>query len=114
MNDCLFCKIINKQIPAEILVENEDVLAFNDINPQAPIHILVIPKTHIASISQVKKEHSQIISKIIKTIQNIAQKTGIIESGFRVVANHGSDAGQAVDHLHFHILGGRKMQWPPG
>ena len=114
MNDCLFCKIINKEIPADIVFESESVIAFNDINPQAPIHILVIPKIHLSSITKVKKEHSEIISEIISCINLLTGRLGIDASGFRIVVNHGADAGQAVPHLHFHILGGRSFHWPPG
>ncbi|OGC09861.1 histidine triad nucleotide-binding protein [candidate division WOR-1 bacterium RIFOXYC2_FULL_37_10] len=114
MNECIFCKMVEKKIPVEIVDEDEDILAFKDIKPQAPIHVLVIPKIHIPSITSITKEHSRIMMKIIKSIQNIAKKTDIIDSGFRIVVNNGENAGQAVDHLHFHILGGRSLKWPPG
>lgn len=114
MTDCIFCKIIKKEIPASIVLETETVLAFNDINPQAPVHILVIPKIHLSSITKVEKGHATIISDIMQAIKDIAKKTGIEGSGFRVVVNHGKDSGQAVPHLHFHILGGRILDWPPG
>ena len=106
--------MVEKKIPVEIVDEDEDILAFKDIKPQAPIHVLVIPKIHIPSITSITKEHSRIMMKIIKSIQNIAKKTDIIDSGFRIVVNNGENAGQAVDHLHFHILGGRSLKWPPG
>lgn len=104
--DCLFCKIINKEIPASIVYEDDDVLAFNDIAPKAPVHILVIPKKHTIGISQT--------DKLFSILQKLAKEKGIEGSGYRVVVNQGKDAGQAVDHLHFHLLGGRPLHWPPG
>jgi len=114
MSECLFCKIVKGDINLSKVMETENVLAFNDINPQAPVHVLVIPKVHISSITKVQKEHSALISDMMQVINEVAKKTGIVESGFRVVVNHGENAGQAVPHLHFHVLGGRKMTWPPG
>lgn len=111
---CLFCKIIKKEIPAALAYEDNDVLAFYDINPQAPKHILVIPKKHIESLNTLVPEDSAVIANIYQVIPQIARTEGIAESGYRVVANTNRDAGQAVAHLHFHILGGRQMQWPPG
>jgi len=114
MSDCLFCKIVKKEIPSNIVFETDDVLAFRDINPKAPVHILVIPKLHIGSFAEIKQEHSALLMKMIKMIQDIAKKEGIDQSGFRIVANNGPDAGQAVAHLHFHVIGGRPLKWPPG
>ena len=111
---CLFCKIIKKKIPATLAYEDNDVLAFHDINPQAPKHILVIPKKHIESLNTLAPEDSAVVAKIYQVIPQIARKEGIAESGYRVVVNTNRDAGQAVPHLHFHILGGRSMNWPPG
>lgn len=114
MKNCLFCKIANKEIPSEIVFENEDVLAFNDINPQSPVHVLVIPKKHILSLNQIDHTNSQTACKLLEAIPAIAEKMGIYESGYRVVSNCGADGMQSVDHLHFHVMGKRLMKWPPG
>lgn len=114
MNECLFCKIANKEIGANIVDETDDVLAFHDVNPQAPVHILIIPKVHLSSITKIEKKHSALLYDIMEMIQKIAKKSGIMDSGFRIVVNHGYDAGQAVPHVHFHVLGGRPLNWPPG
>ncbi len=113
-NSCIFCKIIKKEIPAKIVFENRDVVAFEDIKPQAPIHIIIIPKVHIERISDVKKDNINIVADLILAANNIAEDKGIQESGYRVVINCNKDAGQAVFHLHLHLLGGRPMAWPPG
>ena len=105
---CLFCKIVNKEIPANIELENEDCLAFHDINPKAPIHILVIPKKHIESFDDVDAET---MAKITPFIQELTRKLGIDKSGYRVITNIGENGGQEVKHLHFHILGGAKLKW---
>lgn len=109
MNDCLFCKIVKGEIPSEKVYEDEDVLCFKDINPIAPIHILVIPKKHIANLLEVKKEDGKVIAKIYETINKIAIDLGFEKDGFRVITNCGKDAGQEVMHLHFHILAGKKL-----
>ncbi len=114
MNDCLFCKIINKEIPSEIVYEDEFVLAFKDISPQAPVHVLIIPKTHIASAMKLTDENADVVSKVFLAAGKIAKQFGIDESGFRIVNNCGVDGGQTVGHLHFHMLGGRNLSWPPG
>ena len=115
MMDCIFCKIANKEIPAKFVYEDEMVMAFHDISPEAPVHILVIPKNHIASLLEVTNEDSQLMVNIMtNVIPRIAKDQGIDEKGFRLVANTKEDGGQTVDHLHFHILGGRSMNWPPG
>jgi len=114
VKDCLFCKIANKEIPSEIVYENDDILAFNDINPQSPVHVLIIPKTHISSLNQINHSNSETALKILEAIPLIAKETGIFESGYRVVSNCGVDGMQSVDHLHFHVLGKRLMKWPPG
>jgi histidine triad (HIT) family protein len=110
--DCIFCKIIKKQIPSSIVYEDEKVFAFNDIAPKAPVHVLVIPKEHISAVSDIK--NFAIISDLFRVLQKLAKELGIEDSGYRIVANNGPDAGQAVDHLHFHLLGGRPLHWPPG
>jgi len=109
MNDCIFCKIINKEIPSNIVYEDNEILAFRDINPAAPVHILVIPKKHITSLVDLKEEDELVIGKIYSVINKIAKQEGIEEKGFRVVVNCGEDGGQEVKHLHFHILGGKKL-----
>ena len=109
MNDCIFCKIINKEIPSNIVYEDEEILAFRDINPVAPVHILVIPKKHISSLVDLKQEDELVIGKIYTVINKIAEQEGIAEKGFRVIVNCGEDGGQEVKHLHFHILGGKKL-----
>lgn len=111
--DCLFCKIVNGDIPAEKVYEDDKVLAFKDINPAAPVHILVIPKQHISSVAEITKENSSVISHIFEVIAKLAQEFKL-KDGYRVVTNSGEQAGQTVLHLHFHILGGRKMRWPAG
>jgi histidine triad (HIT) family protein len=108
---CLFCKIANKEIPAQIVYETELVLAFRDINPQAPVHILVIPKKHIASLAE--SAAASLSGDLTEAVRAITQQEKIVD-GYRVVINTGVNAGQTVDHLHYHILGGRKMTWPPG
>lgn len=114
MSETIFSKIIRKEIPAEIVYENETVLAFKDINPQAPIHILVIPKIEIAKVTDLTKEHTELIGDLFEAANIIVKKMGITEKGFRLVLNCGNDGGQEVYHLHMHLLGGRKMNWPPG
>jgi histidine triad (HIT) family protein len=114
MEGCLFCKIVRKEIPAKISAESSKAIAFHDINPQAPVHVLIIPKEHIESILEVERGHSEILADMISTAQKCAKDLGIDESGFRLVFNCGPNAGQAVDHLHLHLLGKRKLSWPPG
>lgn len=109
MEDCLFCKIIKGEIPANKVYEDEEILAFYDINPQAPIHILVIPKKHITSLAHMEKEDEAIVGKIYGVINKIAEDKGFKEDGYRVVVNCGKNAGQTVMHLHFHILAGKKF-----
>ena len=109
MNECLFCRIISGQIPSAKVYEDESVLAFRDIAPQAPTHILVIPKAHIGDTNGITPENSSVIAHIFEVIPRIAQQEGLV-SGYRVVTNCGPDAGQTVPHLHFHILGGRELE----
>jgi histidine triad (HIT) family protein len=112
--DCIFCKIAKKEIPAEIIYEDDLILAFKDINPQAPSHILIIPKEHFSSLNEIPKEKKEILSHILINIQRIAQQIGASENGYRIVLNTGKNAGQEVPHIHFHLLSGRRMTWPPG
>jgi len=109
MNNCIFCKIIKKEIPSTIVYEDDDILAFRDINPVAPVHILVIPKKHIESVIELKEEDEKVVGKIYTVINKIAKQENINENGFRIVVNCGEDGGQEVKHLHFHILGGKKL-----
>jgi histidine triad (HIT) family protein len=109
MENCLFCKIIAGEIPSKKVYEDENVYAFHDINPNAPIHVLVIPKKHIASIQEVTAENTQAVSAVLQAIPVIAAELGLAENGYRVITNCGEDGGQTVKHLHFHILGGKKL-----
>jgi len=114
MENCLFCKIATGEIPSNIVYQDENVVAFADINPQAPKHILLIPRQHIASMTDLTLNDAPILAQLFTTAQKLAQEMGVDESGYRFVSNVGPDAGQSVFHLHFHILGGRKFGWPPG
>ena len=114
MSQCIFCKIVAGEIPSAKVYEDDQVLAFKDIEAQAPVHILVIPKKHIGSILEVKQEDAQLMTHILEVIQKIAVENGLAQSGFRIAVNTGRDGGQTVPHQHFHILGGRAMAWPPG
>ena len=114
MSTCLFCKIINRDIPGSIVYEDDRVLAFNDINPQAPTHVLVVPKRHIASLNELQPGDDQILGELVRRAAAIAKERGISAGGFRTVFNTNSDAGQTVFHIHLHLLGGRSMAWPPG
>lgn len=109
MEDCLFCKIVKGEIPSTKVYEDEEILAFKDINPVTPVHILVIPKKHISSLNEIELEDQMLIGKIFVVIKKIAKEQGIAENGYRVIANCGEDGGQEVKHLHFHILGGKKL-----
>lgn len=115
MSETIFSKIIRKEIPADIVHETENVLAFRDINPQAPVHILIIPKIEIPTIKEIKgSEHAQLLGEMYDAANLIAKKENIAEDGFRLVFNCGFNGGQEVYHIHMHLLGGRKMTWPPG
>ncbi len=114
MEDCIFCKIINKQIPSSIIYEDDKSLAFNDINPQAPVHILIIPKKHIRSLVESDNTDKELLGHLTQVARDIANEKGLATKGFRLVLNSGLEAGQSVWHIHLHILGGRKMTWPPG
>ncbi len=114
MEECIFCKIIKGDIPAKKIYEDDMILSFEDINPAAPVHVLVIPKKHIKSLNELEDEDSNIISHIFTVSRDIAKKLNIDESGYRIVMNCGKDGGQEVPHIHFHILGRRNLSWPPG
>lgn len=109
MEDCIFCKIIKGEIPSDKVYEDDEVLAFRDINPVTPIHVLVIPKKHIKSMAEVEKEDEVVIGKIFRVIRKIAEDLGCSENGYRVISNCGEDGGQEVPHLHFHLLAGQKL-----
>lgn len=113
MNDCLFCKIANDKMPSDFIYKDDDVVAFNDINPQAPVHFLVIPKKHIDDITKLEAADDELLAKITRVICRLAKEQGLSE-GFRIVNNCGENGGQSVKHLHFHVLGRRQMGWPPG
>lgn len=114
MNSCIFCKIVNKEIPAEIVYEDAEVVVFKDINPQAPLHLLLVPRQHISNINEISDSNAGVISKIFCVAKQLALKFGVAESGYRIVVNTSKDAGQEVFHIHFHFLAGRKFSWPPG
>jgi histidine triad (HIT) family protein len=112
--ECVFCRIVAGELPAEILRETDDAVAFRDLDPKAPTHVLLIPKEHIASLADVGDRHGAMLADIAQSAAHLARTEGIADSGWRLVTNVGPDAGQAVFHLHFHLLGGRQMGWPPG
>jgi len=114
MSEDLFLKIIRREIPAEIVMENDDLVAFRDINPQAPVHVLIVPKQHIRTINDLQPEHEDLIGKLFMAAKEIAGREGLAEEGYRVVMNCNESAGQTVFHIHLHLLGGRPMSWPPG
>ena len=114
MDNCIFCKIINREIPSSIVYEDEYCLGFRDVDPQAPFHVLFVPKKHIQDITQVTKEDRVYIDHILDAINSVASENGLDKDGFRIVINTGKDGGQTVPHLHFHVLGKRALDWPPG
>ena len=114
MEDCIFCKIVNGDIPSKKIYEDDKVLGFYDINPEAPVHFLVIPKEHITSVNGLNEENEKIIGHIFLVINRLVKDLGISESGYRIVNNTGVHGGQTVNHIHFHVLGGKSLQWPPG
>jgi histidine triad (HIT) family protein len=114
MTDCLFCKINEGSIPSEMVYESDTLFAINDINPQAPTHILIIPRIHQATLLDVEEEHHTMMGSVISVANQLAKERGLDKSGFRLVVNCGAGAGQSVFHIHFHLLGGRALNWPPG
>ena len=114
MNDCLFCKIVKREVPASIVYEDDGVLAFNDINPQAPTHILVIPKQHVATLNDLSPDHDALVGELVRRAAAIAKDRGLSAGGFRTVFNTNREAGQTVFHVHLHLIGGRRLTWPPG
>ncbi|HIW14247.1 MAG TPA: histidine triad nucleotide-binding protein [Firmicutes bacterium] len=113
MSDCIFCKIANGEIPSNKVYEDDKILAFKDLDPQAPVHILLIPKTHIAGADEITEENSDIVAHIFCVASRLAKEMNL-DRGYRIVTNCGEEGGQSVRHLHFHLLGGRSMAWPPG
>lgn len=113
MSDCLFCKIGSGQIPAKVVLQDDEVLAFDDVNPQAPVHVLVIPKRHVVALNDAAGDQA-LLGRLLAAATQVARQKGIADAGYRVVANTGRDGGQTVFHLHLHVLGGRRMTWPPG
>ena len=114
MESCIFCRVAEGATPARVLFANEEVVAFHDIAPQAPVHVLVIPRRHISSLASATEGETEILGTLLLAAAEVARRTGIAETGYRVVTNTGSGAGQSVFHLHVHVLGGRPMGWPPG
>ena len=111
---CIFCKIVAGEIPSKKVYEDDLILAFNDIEPQAPVHVVIIPKEHIESANMITSENSKVIANIFETIPKLAKELGVAESGYRVINNCGVDGGQTVPHIHFHLTGGRQFGWPAG
>lgn len=114
MSDCLFCKIIEGSIPSTKVYEDEHLFAFKDINPMAPVHVVIVPKVHFDSLNEVDENTSKVLGHLMSKVPEIAQSLGVKESGYRLVNNCGVDGGQTVGHIHYHLLGGRNLQWPPG
>ncbi|MGI5835806.1 MAG: histidine triad nucleotide-binding protein [Chloroflexota bacterium] len=112
--DCIFCKIVAREIPANIVYQDDRLTAFRDLNPQAPVHILIVPNEHIPSTLELQPVHDPIVGEMVRAAAVLAEREGVAQSGFRLVINTGADAGQTVQHIHIHLLGGRAMQWPPG
>jgi histidine triad (HIT) family protein len=112
--DCLFCKIAAGEVPADLVHEGERLVAFRDIQPQAPVHVLVIPREHVTSLDATSAEHRDVLGEALLLAAEIARKEGVASEGYRTVINTGEDGGQTVHHLHVHVLGGRSMRWPPG
>jgi histidine triad (HIT) family protein len=111
---CIFCRVAAGSIPARIAYEDDVIFAFHDIDPRAPVHVLVIPREHIASVNELDAGHAEVVGKLHLVAKTLAQEFGVSESGYRLVMNCGLDAGQSVDHIHLHLIGGRPMKWPPG
>jgi histidine triad (HIT) family protein len=114
MTNCLFCRIINREIPASIVYEDDEVIAFNDINPQAPTHVLLVPKQHVPTLNDLDSQHDELVGNLVRRAAAIAESRGISAAGYRTVFNTNGAAGQTVFHIHLHLLGGRPMEWPPG
>jgi histidine triad (HIT) family protein len=111
---CIFCKIASKEIPSKVVLDEDDIFAFHDTKPAAPTHVLIVPKRHIVGLGEATRDDQAVFGRILVATREVAEKTGIAESGFRVIVNSGPNAGQSVFHLHVHVIGGRAMSWPPG
>ena len=114
MSDCIFCRIVAGTIPAKVVYQDEWTLAFDDISPQAPVHTLVVPKKHVLALQDMGEPDQALLGRLLLTCRAVANQKGLAESGYRIVSNTGRDGGQTVFHLHFHVLGGRHLGWPPG
>jgi len=114
MDDCIFCKIVQKKMPCTLLHEEEEVIAFQDIHPQAPVHAVIIPKAHIARVSELTEENFPLVGKLVQVGNQLAKQQGLTDRGYRLVINCNQEGGQTVFHLHLHLLGGRTFHWPPG
>jgi histidine triad (HIT) family protein len=114
MSDCLFCKIVAKEIPGKIVLENDHVVAFRDIHPGAPTHVLVVPRKHFVNLNDASDDDATLVGRLMLAARDVAKQEGLAESGYRIVINNGAGVGQSVFHLHLHVLGGRAMSWPPG
>lgn len=114
MSDCIFCKIVSGDIPGDIVYQNDDVLAFRDLSPKAPVHVLIIPKRHISTINELQPTDAELLGNMYLAAKEIARQEGMDESGYRCVMNCNDDGGQTVHHIHLHVLGKRQMTWPPG
>lgn len=113
-DDCLFCRVVRKEVPAKVLFESAHVLAFEDIRPQAPVHVLLVPKLHIASLNDAPEGSEALLGELLLAARRAAREMGVGETGYRIVLNTARDSGQAVFHIHLHVLGGRHLEWPPG
>jgi len=114
MAECVFCRIVSREVPADIILQDERCVAFRDVRKQAPVHVLIVPREHVVSLAEAEEEHRDLLGYLLLIARKVAEAERIADSGFRVVINSNADAGQTVDHLHVHVLGGRPMQWPPG
>ncbi|HEY9150708.1 MAG: histidine triad nucleotide-binding protein [Gammaproteobacteria bacterium] len=114
MSDCLFCRMVKGEIKPDVVYEDEEVLAFRDLNPQAPVHVLVIPKQHLATLNDLDETHAALMGKLFLAARKVAEQEGLAERGYRTVINCNAEAGQSVYHIHLHVLAGRAMHWPPG
>ena len=114
MSDCVFCKIARREIPAQIVYQDDQVTAFRDLNPQAPVHVLVVPNQHVGSVAEIGPGNGPLLAALVTAANRVAEEAGVAGSGYRLVFNVGEDAGLSVPHLHLHVLGGRRLAWPPG
>ena len=113
-DECIFCRIVAGDVPAQVIHQDEEILAFRDINAQAPTHILLIPREHVSSVAELDASQESLAGRLLLGARSVAESEGLVASGYRLVVNHGAHGGQSVDHLHLHLLGGRALSWPPG